>query len=156
AESLGYQQVNPRGDGHTFTTPHHRRDHATAVRQRTSLCMAAALVFVISQPSWANAQLTSTLVHCRASIGKGVRKLADAALKARSTCHKLRMVGSLSAGTDCNDNMSSPVSTQVEAARGKLASLTQRGCAAVSAAESPNVVCPAPCNSIVITDAASI
>ncbi len=133
-----------------------RGGYRRTTARRIPVCVAAAFLLLIVAAPRAGAQLSRERAKCRKNIGKGVRKLADTVLAERATCHKLRMRGSISAGVDCNDPVSAPASVRVAAAERRLASLAVRGCQFLSPADNQYAVCPAPCDTIAISDYAGV
>src|SRR5262249_45259580 len=117
-----------------------------------------ALVFLLlcCLPVAAKA-LSSADARCRNGIAKGVGKLADAVLKARQNCHKLRMQGLLGSATDGTDPVLSPASQQATTAAAKLADTTIGSCASASSAATLGyVTCPAPCDQVAVINYSSV
>lgn len=107
-----------------------------------------AIVFALalSLASAAAAQIPANDARCRNGLGKGVRNLAKTVLKAQERCHKLRALGALPAGLDCNDPALSPSQATIERASDKLKSLAVRRCVRAAApAALGYLTCPAPC-----------
>src|SRR5262245_2852082 len=134
-----------------------RREGAGLRAHGKWICHGLLIVFAVGWGRTSAAQLSSTDARCRNRIGKGVSKLADTVLKEREKCHKLRMRGQLSPNTDCNDPAHSPVSTKIASATAKLTALTLAGCEGVSSPQALGYLqCPAPCDTVAITDDASV
>jgi hypothetical protein len=125
-------------------------------RSRIALWGLALLAAHLCNASEAGAQTAVEQAHCRESVGKGVRKLAETVFKERSKCHRLRLAGNLASGTDCNDPGSSPASTRIVAAELKVVSLINHRCAAFPPANYGYIACPPPCDTIPIVDRAGL
>lgn len=117
-------------------------------------CVRSHQAAIVALVSWlillagsASAQLPLQDAKCRNRIGKGVRRLSDAVVKGSLGCHRDRMLGGVSAATNCNDPSMLPAGNKVARARAVLAQLTARGCSGAPATLG-YLVCPEPCGQI--------
>ncbi len=98
--------------------------------------LAAAFVLAQVQPAHALAREDA---KCRKFIGKGTRLLANTLVREKAKCHRLRMLGRIDPGTDCNDPEDPffPGALKVAKAKAKLEKLVKNGCGTGSGASTP-------------------
>lgn len=96
---------------------------------------------------------------CRAALGKGLLKLSKTVIKEQNKCHQARMLGGVAADTNCSDPAALPATSRAKIAKNeaKFVALATAKCASASAPLANGYqVCVAPCESIQITNYASV
>jgi hypothetical protein len=124
--------------------------HPVVVGLFTALVVLAGSITASAQQF----PLSSADVTCRQEIGKRAKKLADTLLKEKIKCHKLRMKGAITLGTNCNSPTDPffPGGLKVANAQAKMDEKVATKCAAASSPFSLGyVLCPTPCESITIS-----
>lgn len=110
----------------------------------------AAMILLTSTGGRAQAELTKDDVTCRKAIGISVKKLANALVTQMEKCHQGRMLGAVTAATDCSnlDALPANLLSKVAPVAQKLNGNIVKSCGASTPAALGYVACPDPCGHI--------
>lgn len=120
-------------------------------------CAFLAITVGLTSPASAEVPAATTVdALCRKGLHTATASLVRDTLAELNRCHRLRISGDLTVGTDCNDTANAPSANRISRAQAKVRTRSSRSCTGLRrpAASAPAVLgydaCPAPCASVPI------